>query len=72
MPFERRWFKIAEVAPQLGVSKWSLYRLAAKKQIPVARLEGLGLLVDMKALTARLERATVKPRDSRLIRRRPR
>jgi len=72
MPFERRWLKIAEVAPQLGVSKWSLYRLAAKRQIPIARIDGLGLRVDMRALTAQLERATVKPKDSRLIRRRPR
>jgi len=50
----RRWITIKETAERLGIHSVTVYRMASRGQIPVAKLGG-GLLVDWWSLEAGLE-----------------
>jgi len=50
----RRWINIKEASLRLGLHPVSLYRMAARRQIPAAKLGGR-LLIDWKQLEANLE-----------------
>jgi len=50
----RRWLSVREAASRLGIHEITMYRLAAKGQVPAARLGGR-LFIDWKRLEDRLE-----------------
>lgn len=54
MAFPRRWITIAEAADYLAISKKSAYELAARGEIPSAKI-GRSRRVDLKALEAKLQ-----------------
>jgi len=51
---DRRWLSVREAASRLNIHKITMYKLAAKGQVPAARLGGR-LLIDWKRLEDRLE-----------------
>jgi len=53
----RRWLSIREVAQKLNMHEVTLYRLAARGQVPSAKLGGK-VLIDWKKLEERLEQQT--------------
>ncbi len=50
MALERRWLKISEVSELTGASRRSLYRACQKRQLPFARVAGIGIRLDRQAL----------------------
>jgi excisionase family DNA binding protein len=55
----RRWLSVREAASRLGLHPVSVYRLACRGELPVARLGGR-LLIDWRRLEEVLERQTEK------------
>jgi excisionase family DNA binding protein len=56
---ERRWLRVSEVAQLFNCSAWSIYKGVSRGEIPAARVKGIGLRVDLKALTAKLTATNV-------------
>jgi len=52
---ERRWISVADAAVYLGLSKKHLYQLAARRILPSAKLRGIGVRFDRRALDKMLE-----------------
>ena len=56
MAIERRWLTAAEASEYLHISKAGLYRACSRRQIPHAKIRGVGLRIDKRGLDAQMER----------------
>ena len=68
MPVEKRWLTAAEMSQYLNLNIKSLYRAGHLRKLPYAKVPGVGIRYDKKAIDDLLERESITPRDyGRLI-----
>jgi excisionase family DNA binding protein len=58
-PFERRWISPKQAGQYLELSTAAIYRLAAQKKLPAARI-GHSLRIDLRSLEMQLQRQLEK------------
>jgi len=58
-PFPKRWISPKEAGEYLSLSPGAIYRLAAQKKLPAARV-GHSLRIDLMELERRMERQSKK------------
>ncbi|MDW7759006.1 MAG: helix-turn-helix domain-containing protein [Acidobacteriota bacterium] len=63
MGIERRWLTASEAASYLNLNKKSIYRSCHQRKLPHAKVAGIGLRIDKRALDALLERESIGPRE---------
>ena len=63
MPMERRWITAVETAEYLGLNPKSVYRSCSARKLPPAKVPGVGVRIDKRALDALLERECLRPKE---------
>lgn len=61
MAIEKRWMTCQETAEYLHLATKSVYRACARRQIPFAKIKGIGLRIDKRELDAQMEREGMRP-----------
>jgi excisionase family DNA binding protein len=61
MPLEKRWLTAFETSEYLNLNPKSVYRACHARKLPYAKVPGVGLRIDKRALDALLERESISP-----------
>ena len=63
MPIEKRWLTASEAAEYLNLNPKSVYRACHQRKLPHAKVPGIGIRIDKRALDALLERESLRPKE---------
>ena len=63
MPIEKRWLTAIQTGDYLHLHPKSVYRACLARKLPYAKIPGVGVRIDKRALDALLEQESIEPRD---------
>lgn len=63
MPIEKRWLTAREISQYLNLNVKSVYRAVHLRKLPYAKVPGVGIRFDKKAIDDLLEQESITPRD---------
>jgi excisionase family DNA binding protein len=63
MPIEKRWLTAVETAAYMNLNVKSVYRACRARKLPYAKVPGVGVRIDKRALDALFEQESISPRD---------
>lgn len=59
MPIEKRWLTASETAEYLNLNPKSVYRACHARKLPYAKVPGVGVRIDKRALDTLLEQESI-------------